>query len=213
MATDAAIAEALVRYKGDEVAAAGWFKDLFKSREQREIERAERAAEEEKRRTDAAERVRRAKDAELERNEKMRRVSLDPRGRLIEDARMFMADKDYWRYKETFDEFWERLQMRVKSPFRGYVRSPDDEIFANFLYRMNRVEQFLNAYQPSEIERFEEDYSANEAPVPEGFSEADRNKLGLPGDEKYREALSIYAGRDLLKQLMQTPVKSANKQG
>lgn len=213
MATDAAIAEALIRFKGDEAAAAGWFKDLFKSREQKETERAERAAAEEKRRAAAAERVRRAKDAEFQRNEKMRRASLGPRGRLIEDARMFMADKDYWLYKDTADALRAKRWKDVENAFRGYVPSPEDEIFAEFSSRKNRVEQFLAAYEPSQFEVFYEDYSANETPVPEGFSEGDRNKLGLPGDEKYREALGIRAGLDLIKQLVQTPVKSANKQG
>lgn len=213
MATDAAIAEALIRFNGDEAAAAGWFKDLFKSREQKETERAEREAEAAKRRAAAAERVRRAKDAEFQRNEKMRRASLGPRGRLIEDARMFMADKDYWLYKNTADEFWERLQSRLESRVRGYVRSPEDEIFAEFANRQNEVKQFLEAYEPTEVERFYENYSANETPVPEGFSEGDRNRLDQPGDEKYRDALGIRAGLDLIKQLVQTPVKSANKQG
>jgi hypothetical protein len=114
MATDAAIAEALIRFKGDEVAAAGWFKDLFKSREQKETERAERAA------------------AEEEFREKERRSSLGPRGRLIEDAEKILRSKEYPGL------------VRARMLLRRSVLASDQALQEEDRARYDAVADFLN---------------------------------------------------------------------
>jgi hypothetical protein len=114
MATDAAIAEALIRYKGDEVAAAGWFKDLFKSREQKETERAERAA------------------AEEEFREKERRSSLGPRGRLIEDAEKILRSKEYPGL------------VRAETRLRRSGLASDQALYQEYKERFRAVSDFLN---------------------------------------------------------------------
>jgi hypothetical protein len=183
--TDREIEAALVLTKGDvpkaiemiasagrsEVAAAGWLHDLFKSREQKETERAKRVA------------------ADEEFREKERRSSLGPRGRLIEDAKRIMASEEYPRI--------ERASERLRTTnFPG-----DENLYQEYKQVYDAIVDFLGGT------------GWTRRRVPEGFQEDDWGALTLLSEYKYKEALAIWAARDILVRRGQPLVKSANSLG